>query len=343
MKIYLQNIVNELKMFSESLDKQTLLVNKPWALIDSDLGIQKLIFKKNNELIMSKDGQVNLGKWDYLPEAKCLLIDRGIDKILCNETYIDESILVLKVDGKGENFIVLANENNIPDLDAYGYLHMLYQNKYNILIKYLDDERIMKIIPNFMQEIGLGSKVSIDNNTVDEGEFITKDKREKIIVSNNKIIAIKYLKKYKLYDNNFLLIEQNYSNNLIEAGSKVTLNDQFIKSDSFIVDSSRQHIFVENSIIIRITYLITYSLKSKSKITIEQIKDFNYTKGDLVWINNNLAPDGKYNIPDNSEITVKDGVIIKIGLSNELKNSIILGSIILIIIFFAILIDSMIN
>ena len=67
---------------------------------------------------MSKDGQVNMGKWDYLPEAKSLLIDRGKDTILCNEGFIDEAVMILKMDGTNNNFFVLANENIVPDLDA---------------------------------------------------------------------------------------------------------------------------------------------------------------------------------------------------------------------------------
>lgn len=73
MKIFIQNIIGGLKNYSASLDKQSLLIDKPWAVIDSDFEIQKLIFRKNKELIMSKNGQVIMGKWDYLPEvnAEC--------------------------------------------------------------------------------------------------------------------------------------------------------------------------------------------------------------------------------------------------------------------------------
>ena len=97
MKVYLNHLVKGLKKFSKSLDKKLILLDKPWALIDSDLEIQKLIFKKNKELIMSKDGQVVIGSWDYLTEAKSLLIDRGMDKILLNEEFIDEGVMILKI------------------------------------------------------------------------------------------------------------------------------------------------------------------------------------------------------------------------------------------------------
>ena len=82
MKIFLQHIVIGLRNYSKSLDKTAILIDKPWSLIDSDLEVQKLIFKRNKELIMSKNGNVTMGKWEYLAEAKSLLIDLGQDKIL---------------------------------------------------------------------------------------------------------------------------------------------------------------------------------------------------------------------------------------------------------------------
>jgi hypothetical protein len=78
MKTYLKSFVKQLKNYSESLDKISILIEKPWAMIDEELEMQKLIFRKNKDLLMSKNGKVTLGKWDYLAEAKSLLIDRGI-------------------------------------------------------------------------------------------------------------------------------------------------------------------------------------------------------------------------------------------------------------------------
>ena len=138
------------------------------------------------------------GKWDYFPEAKSLLIDRGFDKILCNKTYIDDSILVLKMDGKKDDFFVLANENNIPDLDAYAYLRRLYYDKYGIQNTPLSDNRNIQIKPNYQNTSGSGSSVTIDDSNAPDGEYITKDGTQKLLVQNNKIIDIKYLKKYKL-------------------------------------------------------------------------------------------------------------------------------------------------
>ena len=51
MKDYLMNISKELKNYSLSLNKTSILINKPWALLDEDNEIQKLIFKKNKDLL----------------------------------------------------------------------------------------------------------------------------------------------------------------------------------------------------------------------------------------------------------------------------------------------------
>ena len=129
----LNNLVNQLKNYSATLEKANLLIDKPWTIIDEDNEIQRLIFKKDKTLVLSKNGQAEIGKWDYFPEANALLIDRGADKILCNEAYIDEGILILKLDGSNNNHYILANQNIIPDLNILEYLNNQRKNKLNLV------------------------------------------------------------------------------------------------------------------------------------------------------------------------------------------------------------------
>lgn len=315
MKIYLQNIVKDLKQFSESLDKQTMLINKPWALIDSELGIQKLIFKKNKELILSKDGQVTEGKWDYFPEAKSLLIDRGFDKILCNETYIDDSILVLKMDGKKDDFFVLANENNLPDLDAYAYLRSLYYDKYGIQATPLADDRNIQIKPNNNNSIGSGSTVTIDDLKAPDGIYITKDGTQKIIVLDNKIVAIAYLKKYKL-DNGEVIIIEHKNLSLIEVGCSISINNQSIPNGEYLIENGYKKLYVFDNLITRISFMKKYEIIS-DKIIIEQNNEIDYEKGDKVWKNGSAALDGKYKINQYPKFKVQNGEIIKVGIKPD--------------------------
>ena len=336
MKTYLQNIVKELKAYSQSLDKQSIIINKPWALIDSDLGIQKLIFKRNNELIMSKDGQVTEGKWEYFAEAKCLLIDRGTDKILCNETYIDDSILVLKVDGKNDNFIVLANENNIPNLDAYEYLKCLYEMKYGVLIAALNDDRNLFIKPEVGSSMVLGSSVKLENSITPDGEYISKDGKFKYVVKKNVIVSFIYIKVHSLNDGSQILIEQlnDYS---INVGCKVLKDNQVITDDSFVINEYSIRIYVRNSVVVDITYLENYSLSNGTVITIEQKDRVDYKEGDKIFQNGDLLIDGKYKLVDYGSIVVKDGMIDKVGLKIEF-----IRVVIYVIIIFSIVILSLI-
>src|SRR4051812_4384578 len=126
MKEYLSNLLPRVKEFSASLDKQEIFINKAWVWVDSDNNQQKLIFKRNGELIMSLNGNATVGKWEYIKAAKSLLLDRIYDKVLLNQAFVDEAVMILKHDGtKGDNFM-LINELLIPDLNVDNYLKALF-------------------------------------------------------------------------------------------------------------------------------------------------------------------------------------------------------------------------
>ena len=65
-------------------------------MIDENNEIQKLIFKKNNELVLSKNGQAKIGKWEYFPKANSLLIDRVSGQLLCTAAFIDQGVIILR-------------------------------------------------------------------------------------------------------------------------------------------------------------------------------------------------------------------------------------------------------
>ena len=248
MKIFLQNTVRGLRNISKSLDKKSILVEKPWALIDSEFEVQKLIFKKNKELIMSKDGQVNMGKWEYLPEAKSLLIDRGKDTILCNEGFIDEAVMVLKMDGTNNNFFVLANENIIPDLDAYSYLKKLRYRNLNIATRKLTNGKTLEIIrENEYDAPKIGNPVTIDAENVSDGIYKSEKSNRKYIVNNSIIASIIHEVTYKTKNGFEIMVEQKdqYS---YSKGEKVWTNEIQAEDGEYKVIGGR-NIIVENGVI----------------------------------------------------------------------------------------------
>ena len=60
MKLYLANLLSRLSEFSTTLDKKENFVDIPWVIIDENENHQKIIFKRDGELIMSMNGKVTI-------------------------------------------------------------------------------------------------------------------------------------------------------------------------------------------------------------------------------------------------------------------------------------------
>lgn len=210
MKVYLKSIVNQLQNYNTTLDKTSILIDKPWALIDEEFEMQKLIFKKDKELILSKNGQVQIGKWDYFPEAKSLLIDRNTDKILCNEAFIDKGVLILKLDGTENRFFMLANENLVPNLDAKEYLKNLRYQKLRIAEMNLSDGRILEVQRDNEQyeKARIGNIVTVESEFIDDGKYQLSEQNKYIEINKGKVLKILIETTYTNPDNQEIIIQQ---------------------------------------------------------------------------------------------------------------------------------------
>lgn len=125
MKYYLKDILRRLQKYSATLDQDSFLVDKPWVVSNNGDKFEKLIFKRDGSVILSINGDVTVGKWEYLPEAQALFVDYGNNKKLYRHQYLDDAVLALKIDGadkSDENYYLLANENIVQDHDAKRYL-----------------------------------------------------------------------------------------------------------------------------------------------------------------------------------------------------------------------------
>jgi hypothetical protein len=131
MKEFLKNIFPSIIGYSKSLDDQSILMNKPWVLFSGDPDTREVwIFKRNHELIYSRDGIADKGNWEYLPEAKSLYLEIGNVKRLVNQAFIDDIVLLLRLDG-GKEFLTFANELKIDDtFKIKQYLEEKYQHEY---------------------------------------------------------------------------------------------------------------------------------------------------------------------------------------------------------------------
>ncbi|MCY7351551.1 MAG: hypothetical protein LH606_12945 [Cytophagaceae bacterium] len=108
------SVIHRLQGFSKRLDDLTMLTNQHWVVVDEIDKVKTVyIFRANKELLISCNGQVEKGSWDYLGNSS-LLIDKKDNSYLFKHGFFDENILALKVDGKNE-YAFLVNENKYEE------------------------------------------------------------------------------------------------------------------------------------------------------------------------------------------------------------------------------------
>jgi hypothetical protein len=251
MKLYLKSVVNQLRNYSATLDKTSILIDKPWALIDEEHEMQKLIFKKDKELILSKNGQVQIGRWDYFPEAKSLLIDRNTDKILCNEAFIDKGVMVLRLDGTDSKFFILTNENIVPDLNATRYLKELRYQKLRIIETILKDGRILEVQrENDEVQPQIGNSVTEEAETVEDGKYQLANLNQYFEIKRGRIFKILTETTYFTPNGQEIIIQQQV-NWKIWHGDYVFMFGKQV--DNAIIDFSKsKNLVVRDGIVIRL-------------------------------------------------------------------------------------------
>ena len=110
MKTYISDIIPKIKQYSLKLDNLTTLTNKHWVSI-GDIGDNKrvYIFRNNGQLLISNNGIVEKGSWEYLGN-KSLLIETTEGSYLLKHVFFDQNIIALQLDSTN-NYAFFVNEN----------------------------------------------------------------------------------------------------------------------------------------------------------------------------------------------------------------------------------------
>jgi hypothetical protein len=109
MRTYIANIIPRIQQYSKKLDDLTRLTNQHWVSID-DIGTSKrvFIFRPNNQLLISENGIVERGSWDYLGNQS-LLIETKNESYLLKHGFFDNNVIALKLDST-EQYAFFVNE-----------------------------------------------------------------------------------------------------------------------------------------------------------------------------------------------------------------------------------------
>ena len=246
---HFDKIVRQLRNHSASLKMENIFVDKLWTIIDDDQEIQRLLFKQDRSLIMTKNGQVKHGTWDYLPEARSIVINRKSDSILCNEAYIDEGVMILRLDGTDNQFFTLANANVIPDLDITKYLKTKRHEKLGIAVLKLVDGKLLEINYNEMLDTYIGRSVSIDMEDVKDGIYEIAGGNKFYEITESKIIQIRTAVVYNNPEGIQFTVNQK-NNDTISIGDTVFINKGLVENQS-IKFSKRKILVISDGKVIR--------------------------------------------------------------------------------------------
>jgi len=322
MKDILKYYVSLFSNATQSLKKKAIFIEKPWALIDDDGEIQKLIFKKDGGLVLSKNGKVIEGKWEYFPEAKSLLVDRGHDKLLLNEQFIDENVLILKKDGTDNDFFGLANENTLRDYNIPKYLNNLKKVQLNMgEVVLLSGNKLQ--VQNAREltnlEFIVGRKADIiDENfnplPIKEGVFMSQDKKFTYYVENGTIGNVFKNSFETSVDGIRFEVEGGFNKEkqyLIKR--RITLNGMPVEMDRIVTEDNVVY-FLKESVIYNIVFLKTYLLSQGYTVKVEQKNENSISKGDRIILSEPFfpIPDGRYKIKGKlfSSVTIKESFIV---------------------------------
>jgi len=156
MKTFIAEIIPKIQRFSQRLDDLTKLTNQHWvSLGDINQTKRVFIFRDNNQLLISNNGIVEKGSWEYLGNQS-LLMDTKHESYLLKHGFFDENVIALKLDST-DNYVFFVNENKFnSELNKIEDILKFLENKY---LKYkspsdgLNSERTSTISEEFNYEV----------------------------------------------------------------------------------------------------------------------------------------------------------------------------------------------
>lgn len=143
MQTYLLDIIPRLARFSKKLDDITLLTSKHWVILNETTQSKSTyIFRNNKELIVSENGIVIHGTWDYLGFNKILLRFND-NSFLFQNGFLENDILALQLDGMNK-YAIFINEGR-SDLNTLKKIDTHLNRKYLSSIEVTEKDTTMEI------------------------------------------------------------------------------------------------------------------------------------------------------------------------------------------------------
>ena len=90
-----------------------------------------------------------------------------------------------------------------------------------------------------------------------------------------------------------------------------------IPDGEYLIEKGYKKLYIFGKQITQISYMKKYDVVKSTQVIIEQKTEYDFEKGDNVWMDGEIAKDGKYKINQYPDFIVQNGVIIKVGIKPE--------------------------
>lgn len=240
MKTYIAEIIPRLIRFSNKLDDLAKLTNQHWVSLSEIEDSKKVyIFRDNNQLIISDNGIVEKGSWEFLGNNTILLETKNIS-LLLKHGFFDENVIALKIDST-DSYIFFVNENkydfelNSID-DVLSFLEKKYLKDDNKFDSSPIDEMLNLNIPKYkilsitekrvlFQLKNKVFKIQFSDGKIGE-IFLNVKNNKAYFKAKSKNPSLTYLHYYKNFD--YTICSLNYylnTGNINEEGYVVTYSE----------------------------------------------------------------------------------------------------------------------
>ena len=106
MKTYLADIIPKIQEFNQKLNDLSKLTNQHWILLDDITEIKSVyIFRTNNRLLVSCNGLVEKGQWEYLGNNS-LLMETSKGSFLFKQKFGNQNVMALKLDSTNKAILL---------------------------------------------------------------------------------------------------------------------------------------------------------------------------------------------------------------------------------------------
>ena len=178
MKTYILDSINRIKRLGENLDAKTILCNKSWQIFN-DTGEKELyIFQENGDILLSTNGIVSQGKWQYISANKSILISVKENSYMLHPSFSINNIMAMNLDGT-ERYMLMIEEQSLLALQVKTTEDL---NKYLLSLEHEDEkeenEKVQKRIEEELQEAAMKAWAANKKSILDSNKEYKRYKKK---------------------------------------------------------------------------------------------------------------------------------------------------------------------